>query len=303
MPDAAVPVVEIADLSIRHGDVTAVDHVDLTLERGDVLGVLGPNGAGKTSLLEAVQGFNRPHTGRIRVFGMDPATEVSRLAHRWGIMPQVNGLPMGLTVSECVQLFKDLNGSEVVVDEILALTGLTDLARRKWRRLSGGEQQRVSLAVALCGGSELLMLDEPTAAVDDAGRERILTLISERAAAGSTIVLTSHRFDDVERVANRVVMIDHGRIVADDALDALTSDNAHIRFTATPGLDVAGLRRLVGPVTELRAGRFEVESEPTPSAVAAVVNWLAEQGVAPESVEAGRTSLEARYRALTGGQP
>jgi len=291
----------LVDVTLQHGDLTAVSEANFGVARGEVVALVGPNGAGKTTLMEAIQGYLRPSAGKVRVFGQNPATSRANIAGRWGVMPQNGGLPMGLTVGECVALFAELHGCSVEPSEILNLTGLAGLAKRRWRRLSGGEQQRLSLAIALCGGQDLMLLDEPTAAVDSAGRDLVLNLITQRAANGTSVLLTTHRFDDVERVASRVVMINQGRIVCNQSVDSLTVDTEHIRFTAPAELDTRRLAELVGPVTEKSPGRFEVTVAPEPANLAAVVSWLAGEGVAPELVTAGRTSLEARFRELTGG--
>lgn len=294
-------IVELSGVTIQRGDTTALADVDLTIDRGDIVGILGPNGAGKTTMLESLQGYLSPDAGSVRVFGADPTVDTHVLASRWGVMPQTSGLPMGLTVKESVQLFRDLHGSDASVADTLAMTDLTKLADRRWRALSGGEQQRLSLAIALCGGTDLLMLDEPTAAVDVEGRDRILDLITELGQTGSTILMTTHRFEDVDQVASRVVMIDRGRIVADAPIDELTSDREHVRFQAVPGLDLGSLSARLGPAEELTPGNYRVEAAAGPASVAALATWLAEHGIEATAIESGRATLEDRYRSLTGG--
>jgi len=297
----ADPIVELSGVTIRRGDTTALADVDLSIAKGDIVGILGPNGAGKTTMLESLQGYLTPDTGTVRVFGSDPTVNTHALASRWGVMPQSSGLPMGLTVKEAIQLFRDLHGSAASVADVMAMTDLSALAERRWRSLSGGEQQRLSLAIALCGGTDLLMLDEPTAAVDVEGRDRILDLITELGRSGSTILLTTHRFEDVDRLASRVVMIDRGRVVADAPIDDLTSDREHVRFQASPGIDLTALSDLLGPGTEVTPGNYRVEALAGAASVATLAGWLAEQGIEATAIESGKASLEDRYRALTGG--
>lgn len=297
----ASPIVELSGVTIARGDTTALDDVDITIERGDIVGILGPNGAGKTTMLESIQGYLAPRTGSVRVFGRDPTVDTHTLASRWGVMPQNSGLPMGLTVLECVRLFRELHGSPVAIDEILAMTHLAELADRRWRSLSGGEQQRLSLAIALCGGTELLMLDEPTAAVDVEGRDRILDLITGLGEAGSTVLLTTHRFEDVDRLASRVIMMDRGRVVADAPIDELTSDREHVRFRAAPGIDVSALAHVLGPTEETAPGSYRVQAAAGAGNVAALASWLVDHGIEATAIESGKASLEDRYRALTGG--
>ena len=292
--------VHLVDVTVQRGTTTALAGADLIVQPGELVGILGPNGAGKTTLLETIQGYLRPTTGRVSVFGMNPASQTHEVAARWGVMPQSSGLPMGLTVRESIRLFRDLHGSPTSVDEVIDTTGLGPLAGRRWRSLSGGEQQRLSLAIALCGGSDLLMLDEPTAAVDTEGRDRILELLQRLGEAGSTILMTTHRFEDVDAVADRVVMLDHGKIVADASIEALTSDRDHVRFRAGPGLDVSSLGEALGPASETAPGLYQVEAPAGPRSVAALAQWLAEHGIDASSIESGRASIEERYRTLTG---
>lgn len=299
--DTSDPIVELSAVTIQRGETTALADVDMVIRKGDIVGILGPNGAGKTTMLESIQGYLTPNTGTVRVFGSDPTVDTHALASRWAVMPQSSGLPMGLTVTESIQLFRDLHGSTTSVSDVMAMTDLSALADRRWRSLSGGEQQRLSLAIALCGGTDLLMLDEPTAAVDVEGRDRILDLIAELGRSGSTILLTTHRFEDVDRLASRVVMIDRGRIVADAPLDELTSDREHVRFQAEAGLDLATLTGVLGAAVEVTPGSYRVEAAAGPSSVAALAGWLAEHDIEATAIESGRASLEDRYRSLTGG--
>lgn len=292
--------VRLVDVTVQRGTTIALSSADLVVQPGEVIGILGPNGAGKTTLLETIQGYLRPTVGRVTVFGLDPATRTHEVAARWGVMPQSSGLPMGLTVHESVRLFRDLHGSSASVEDVIETTDLGPLADRRWRSLSGGEQQRLNLAIALCGGSELLMLDEPTAAVDTEGRDRVLGLLQQLAEAGSTILMSTHRFEDVDAVAERVVMLDRGSIVADAPIEALTSDRDHVRFRAAPGLDVSSLDDALGPVRETTPGVYQVEAPAGPASVAALAGWLADHGIDASSIESGKASLEERYRALTG---
>ncbi len=293
-------VIEVNELVVRHGDLVAVDGVSFNVAPGEVVALLGPNGAGKTTLLETLEGYHRPAGGQVRVLGHDPATDRHTISTRWGVMPQSGGFPMGVTVGEAVRLFAALYGVEERVAPVLAASGLESLVNRRWRRLSGGEQQRLSLALALCGGSELLLLDEPTAAVDADGRERILHLIASRAEAGAAVLVTTHRFDDVERVADRAIILDHGRAVATGTLAELTTVDDRIEFGSITGLDTDGLASRLGhTVTETRRGWYCVAMSPSPTAVDAINRWLADQGTMAESMLAGRRSLESRFLELT----
>lgn len=296
--------IEVNDLVIRYGDAgePAVDGVSLRVGPGDVVALLGPNGAGKSTLLNAVEGYITPNRGSVRVLDHDPATQRHGISNRWGVMPQNGGLPMGVTVGEAVDLFAALHGAEERAYTILEATGLTALVKQKWRRLSGGEQQRLSLALALCGGTEVLILDEPTNAVDAAGRERILDLIAERADNGTAVLITTHRFDDVERVANRVVILDRGREVAHGTIEELTRTDDRIEFRAPPGLPIHDVAHPLGAdATEGPPGHYRINHPPTPTVVGLVNSWLAANGTMASSMLAGTRSLESVFLELTGG--
>ncbi len=293
--------IEVNELTVRHGTITAVDAISFDVQPGEIVALLGPNGAGKTTTLETIEGYRQPNGGSVRVFGLDPMTQRDQLAHRWGVMPQSGGLPMGLTVREAIDLFAALGGgARSSTDELLAATGLAALADRRWRRLSGGEQQRLSLAVALCGGSDLFLLDEPTSAVDQAGRQQVLDLIRQNSANGAGVLVTTHRFDDIERLADRIVILHQGSIAAQGTLDELTAGRDEITFVAEPGLPVKELADALGrTVTTLGDGRYRVEAAPTPETIAAVNAWLGARGLVASELRAGSRSLEEVFAELT----
>lgn len=290
---ASEAAIEVLDLVREIDGQRVVDGLSLRVEPGEIVGLLGPNGAGKTTTVETIEGYQSPTAGRVSVLGLDPIADRTVLAARWGVMPQAGGLPMGLTVAEAVELFVRLHDSPADPDELLETCGLSELGRRRWRRMSGGEQQRLSLALALAGGPDVLLLDEPTAALDAAGRGRVLDIIRARADAGTAVLITTHRYDDVERVGDRVVVIDDGRLVVSGTVDELTSGQPHIRFDADPGLDTTSLASsLDAPITEARPGHYQIDLDPSPTRVAAVTTWLADRQLVASSIEAGRRSLE-----------
>lgn len=295
-----MPVIEVNNLSVRYGDEDAVRSVNFDVEAGEVVALLGPNGAGKTTTLETIQGYHSPTAGSVSVFGLDPTSARRTLAKRWGVMPQAGGIPMGLTVGEAIRLFSDLHGYAGDREALASLVGLGSLSKRRWRRLSGGEQQRLSLALALCGGRDLLMLDEPTAAVDAHGREQILQVIGERAKAGAGVLVTTHRFDDVEAVADKVVILNHGTVVSAGSLEELTEGVSEIRFTGPVGLDVSELSEaLQFCVIEIRPGSYLAQAPPDPVNVAAITTWLASRNHTIGQLQAGRRKLEDVFNELT----
>jgi ABC-2 type transport system ATP-binding protein len=299
------PAVVVRDLVVRYGDLVAVDGVSFDASPGEVVALLGPNGAGKTSTVETAEGYRSPDAGQVRVLGHDPVADRTVLADRVGVMPQGSGAYPGLRVGEAVRLFASYYSSPDSPDRLLDLLGLRARERSSWRSLSGGEQQRLSLALALVGRPEVAFLDEPTSGVDLGGRQVIRSVIESLRAAGVCVVLTTHELVDAERVADRVVIIDDGRVVADGTPASLrTGGTDQIRFNADPGLDVADLSAAIGEsVVETTRGEYLVSASPTPATVAAITTWLAERDLSLGDLRAGRQSLEDVFLRLTTDDP
>jgi len=203
----------------RYGDVTAIDDVSVDIPAGQVLGMLGPNGAGKSTMVNMFVGLRRPTEGLVELFGHDPRDVAAR--RRMGVTPQETSLPQTVRVGEAVDFVASHFPDPIRKDELLARFALTDLDRRQTGGLSGGQMRRLAVALAFVGKPDLVFLDEPTTGLDVEGRHTLWDGIREFNAEGGTVVLTSHYLDEVEQLAERVVIIDHGRVVADDSVDAL----------------------------------------------------------------------------------
>jgi ABC-2 type transport system ATP-binding protein len=297
-------VIEVGDLTVRYGSVTAVDGISFTVEPGTITALLGPNGAGKTSTVEVLEGFRRPQGGTVRVLGLDPVDDHTALMRRVGVMLQEGGVYTAARPPEVLRLFASYYDDPLDPAELLATVGLTDSARTTWRNLSGGERQRLSLALALVGQPELLFLDEPTAGIDPTGRRLVRQLIASRRDEGVTVLVTTHDLADVEKLADRVVIIDHGVIRADDTPAALMAasdgDRAEIRFRAPPGIDVTALTGVVGTeVVEVSPGEYRAATTPSPETIATVTRWLADHDLALADLRTGRQSLEDVFVRLT----
>jgi ABC-2 type transport system ATP-binding protein len=206
------PAVAIAGLGKRYGAVTALDNATLSTPRAAVTAVLGPNGAGKTTLIEICEGYRRPDAGSVRVLGLDPRDP--SLRPRVGVMLQSGGVYPGARAAEMVRLVASYAAAPLPVDALIDRVGLGRVARTTYRRLSGGEQQRLKLAMAIVGRPELVFLDEPTAGLDPQSRRATWALIEELRDAGVSVVLTTHYLEEAERLADHVVVIDRGRVVA-----------------------------------------------------------------------------------------
>jgi ABC-2 type transport system ATP-binding protein len=301
--------IEVSSLTVRYGDVVAVDDLSFTASAGRVTCVLGPNGAGKTSTIECLEGLRRPTAGRLSVVGLDPAgrgADRRRLVERIGVMLQEGGVQPAVRPLEALRhaaaLYPDPLDPATVLDRV----GLAGLERRTWRQLSGGEQRRLALALALVGRPEVAFLDEPTAGVDPAGRQTIRSVVRRLRDEGVTVLLTTHDLDEAERVADDVVIVDRGRLVAQGTLPALLGgpgEGDRVRFSAPPGLDAAGLAAHLGldgtAVAETAPGSYEVAAPPTPGTVAAITAWLAERDLPLADLHAGRQRLEDVFLRLT----
>ena len=294
------------ELRRAYGSVRAVDGLSFVAPPAAVTAVLGRNGAGKTTTVEICAGLRPRDGGEVAVLGQDP-WQNSALKPRVGVMPQAAGsgaagVYPAARVREVLALFASFAAHPLDVDALLERLDLTRLAGTAWRRLSGGEQQRLSLALAVVGRPELVFLDEPTAGLDVAARHATWSLIEDLRTAGVTVLLTTHAMDEAERLADHVVVVAAGRVVAAGSPAALTRDDVDtVRFIAAPGLAIEELAaRLAAPVREVSPGNYVVEGAPAQAALAAITAWCAERGVLPEHLSTGRRSLEDVFLGLTG---
>jgi ABC-2 type transport system ATP-binding protein len=210
-------IVSFDEVTRRYGTLTAVDRLDLRVEPGETVALLGPNGAGKTTTVELLLGLATPDQGVVRLFGGRPADAIAR--GRVGAMLQDAGLPQGVRVAELVGLVRGLYPNPFPLADALRLTDLEQVANRRVERLSGGQRQRVRLALALAGNPELLVLDEPTASLDVQARRAFWQRMRAGAAAGRTVLFATHRLEEADAVADRVVVLARGRLLADGPPD------------------------------------------------------------------------------------
>jgi ABC-2 type transport system ATP-binding protein len=310
---AAPPAVIVRDLVKRYGGRAVLDGVSFDVATGELFALLGPNGAGKTTTVEIVEGYRRADAGEVRVLGTDPARGGPALRARVGLMLQDGGMEPRARPDEILRLYAAFHADPRDPAELIDLVGLRAVARTRYRRLSGGERQRLALAVALVGRPELLVLDEPTAGMDPAARVSTRELIRGLQSQGVTIVLTTHDLVDVERLADRVAILDAGRIVAMGSPAALVAGAAprlRLRFgRAVAAADLASLGAAIAPGRPgLRvipvpgdSSAASVEGAlPDPALLAAVASWAASRGVLVTELRAAGGTLEDRYLELTG---
>jgi ABC-2 type transport system ATP-binding protein len=298
------PAVEVSGLVKRYGSTTAVDGLELRLARGNVLALLGPNGAGKTTTVEICEGFVKPDAGTVRVLGAAPGTE--DLRPRVGVMPQGGGAYPGVHAGEMLHLVASCAANPLDPAWLLDVLGLNSAVRTPYKRLSGGQQQRLSLACALVGRPELVFLDEPTAGMDPQARRLVWDLVTALRADGVSVLLTTHLMEEAETLADHVVIMDHGKVVAEGSPAQLTTEDPdcqQLRFKARGGLDTSLLTAALPEgchVMEAALGTYVVTGRVDPQVVSTVTAWCAQQGVLAEELHVGRRSLEDVFLELTG---
>jgi ABC-2 type transport system ATP-binding protein len=296
--------IEVVALEKRYGSNRAVDGLSLEIGAGEVFGLLGPNGAGKTTTVEILEGYRRADAGEVRVLGLDPWRDGAELHTRVGVMLQEGGLYPGIRPLEALQLFASYYADPDDPERLLDAVGLLDARETLVRRMSGRQQQRLSLALALIGRPSLLFLDEPTAGMDPHARATTWSLVQELRGRGVTVVLTTHAMDEAEQLCDRVGIVDHGRLVAcgspAELMARATADDT--RFSAVPGLDVVSLAQAIGPgttVVETRPGEYVISDAATPELVALLAAWLRDRDVLLRELRAGTRSLEDVFLRLT----
>jgi len=303
---AAAAAVEVDGLAKRYGDRPVIADASFTVAPATVVALLGPNGAGKTTTVEILEGYRSRDSGAVRVLGLDPAVDGAALRPRVGVMLQAGGLYPLATPRELVRLFGRYVADPRPVAALLDLVELTPVADARVRTLSGGERQRLSLALALVGRPELLILDEPTAGMDPEAKQRARELLENLRGGGTTVLLTTHELSDVARLADRVVVLDGGRIVADGPPDELGGGERPIlRFRlagAPPDATLAALGAvLAGRLSPEPGGWYRIDGiEPDPGVVARVASECAARDLQIAELRVGGGTLEERYLALVG---
>ncbi len=299
------PAVEVDGLVKRYRDTTAVAGLSLRAERGQVTAILGPNGAGKTTTIEICEGYRRADSGTVRVLGLDPVFDARELRTRVGVMLQSGGVPPSARAGEYLRAQASFYCRPLDPAALFAALGLTGSARTPYKHLSGGQQQRLGLAAAVIGRPELVFLDEPTAGLDPQARHATWELIEGLRTAGTAVILATHYMEEAERLADRVVIVDHGRAVACGPPSELTGSAGQLRFRADPNLDLTGLVAALPAdalTKESPSGHYlvEVTGRVDPQLIALVTAWCAEHGVLARELQIESRTLEDLFLELTG---
>jgi ABC-2 type transport system ATP-binding protein len=297
MPDAstfAAPVAELQGVTKRFGTVTALDAVTFGLQPGQLTALLGPNGAGKTTAVRLWLGLTRPSAGLVRLFGADPADRAPRM--RTGVMLQIAKVPETLTPREHLTLFRSYYPAPRPLDDVLAVAGIADVADRRFGQLSGGQRQRVLFALGICGNPELLFLDEPTVGLDVEARHLFWDAIRRLVAEGRSVLLTTHYLEEADALADRIVVLQHGRVVADGTPAEVKRRVAGRQVRCVTRLDAGEVAQIPG-VQSVRtdgSGLVALTSD-----AEGLARYLLQRDASLSGLEIAGTRLEDAFIALT----
>jgi ABC-2 type transport system ATP-binding protein len=295
-------VIDVRGLHKAYGDVEAVRGIDLHVERGEVFALLGPNGAGKTTTVEILEGYRERTAGEVAVLDSDPARGGVELKRRIGIVLQSTGVDPYLTVRETIDLYAGYYPSPRNVDEVIDLVGLAEKRNTRVNKLSGGQQRRLDVAIALAGDPELLFLDEPTTGFDPNARRNAWEIVKNLTGIGKTIFLTTHFMDEAQYLATRAAVIAKGTIVAEGTPGTLGGRDhmqTRIRFRVPEGQPSPPD---LGGASPLPDGSLEIRTDNATKVVHDLTAWALERGFVFDLLEVSQPSLEDVYIALTGGE-
>lgn len=293
-PTLHPPVARLSAVRKAYGAVQALDGIDLDIQPGEVLALLGANGAGKSTAISILLGLTTADGGEARLFDQAPQSLAAR--RRIGVMLQTAALPEANTVHELIEAVRAAYPDPLAQDECLRIAGLVEIANRRYGTLSGGQQRRVQFALAICGQPRLLFLDEPTTGLDIAARQQLWTAIRDLRARGAAVLLTTHYLEEAEALADRVVVIDRGRLVAEGSVDAIRAQVSRQRIRCRSTVDEAMARQWPGVRGVQREnGCIAIEVE---DAVPVLRHLLAADAQVTE-LEVARAGLAEAYLAMT----
>jgi ABC-2 type transport system ATP-binding protein len=295
-------VISLRGLRKRYGDHEAVRGVDIEVRRGEIFAFLGPNGAGKTTTVEILEGFRRASDGTVEVLGADPWKAPSAWRERIGIVLQESEVEPGLTVRECLELYGGYYHAPRSVDETLTLVELSGHAEERATSLSGGQQRRLDVALALIGDPELIFLDEPTTGFDPSARQAAWDVIGGLRDIGKTVFLTTHYMEEAERLADRIAVIAAGEIIAEGTPRTLGDrqlSDAQITFSLPAGTAIGELPATLAGRAEPTGGRLVLRSRKVAADLHALSTWALERDEDLDDLEVHRPTLEDVYLKLT----
>jgi ABC-2 type transport system ATP-binding protein len=295
-------VIEVSHLRKTYGATVAVEDVSLTVQKGEIFGIVGPNGAGKTTAVESIMGLRKPDGGTVRVLGLDPQSEADSLRQRLGIQLQEASLPDYLKVWEALDLFATFYKRTIPWEPLLEEWGLADKRNTRFKNLSGGQKQRLFIALALLNDPDVVFLDELTTGLDPQARRATWEMVRAIRDRGKTVILVTHFMDEAEELADRLAIVDQGRLVALDTpralIESLQADST-VRFTSLNGFDAAVLRDVEG-VTAVSQQNQHITVHGSGPLLARVAVALSEHDITPADLNVEQVSLEDVFLTLTG---
>jgi ABC-2 type transport system ATP-binding protein len=296
-----MPVIEVENLIKTYDNINVVCDVSFNVEEGEIFGIVGPNGAGKTTIVESIEGLRRPDGGSIRVLGLDPLRDRYEITERVGAQIQESRLQDKIRVGEALDLYASFYNDPVDWRELLDRLGLEGKENSKYSDLSGGQKQRLSIALALVGSPEIAVLDELTMGLDPQARRSTWGTIEQIRRAGVTVVLVTHFMEEAERLCDRIMVINHGRVVAIDSPAGLVQqigDEQTLSFRPSGPIDNEDFEELT-EVTAVRRDGPQIVVSGTGNVVHAVTALLAHRGVIAEDLRIDQANLEDAYLELT----
>jgi len=293
----------VDNLMKKYGSLKAVDGLSFSVRRTEIFALLGPNGAGKTTTVETLEGYRKPDSGSVRVLGLDPIGQGHALKQQIGLMLQQSAIYDQIRVGEAVNMFSWYYDSPRKPAELIEMVGLSTHVNASFGTLSGGQKQRLSLALALVGNPRLVFLDEPTASMDPQARLQTWELIRSLRKDGVTVMMTTHYMEEAQRLADRVAIVDKGKLVALGAPDQLigASASAVVAFT-TATVSLQAVQRVVGdePASEERPGSYSITTSDPLAVAGKLEQWRMETGVAIGDFRVTSATLEDVFLKLTG---
>jgi ABC-2 type transport system ATP-binding protein len=295
----------VSNLKKAYAGNPAVDGLTFDIAEGEIFALLGPNGAGKTTTLEILEGYRKRDSGDVQVLGIDPQKNPEKLKPAIGVMLQNGGIYPSVTPFELLDLLSNFYPDAAQPTELLELVGLTDSANTRYNRLSGGQQRRLALAAAIIGHPRLLFLDEPTAAMDPQARRVTWELIEAQRQRGTTIILTTHFMEEAERLADRVAIIDHGKLLTlAEPAELRRNGASSVRFSAPAGLDTNVIAALPAATAarETESGTYVIETEHPIELLDELTTWARQHDILLDELRTGHETLEDVFLRLTGHQ-
>ena len=288
----------VRDLVVDYSDLRAVANVSFDAKPGSVTAVIGPNGAGKTTTMEVCSGVRTATSGTVSVLGLDPQRDRLKMNSRIGVMLQDGGVYPSARVGEVLEHYCNLFGNRQRASDLILAVDLGSKRQDTWRKLSGGEKQRLSLALALAAKPELIFLDEPTSGVDIVGRDLIREIVGNLAKSGCTVILATHELDEAQRMADHVVMFNHGRLIADSSLQDLLGTNQTVTLRTTNEIDLTALAQHMNCHVEQNGTEIRLLRSSDASFIARLSTWFVENKFVLNDLNSGAPRLEDIYREL-----